>query len=271
MNQLQKIELEMLKAFIDVCDKLNLKYYLVCGTALGAVKYNGFIPWDDDIDVGLIREEYEVFCKHAQKLLPQELFLQTHETDPCYPHIFAKLRNSNTTYIEKNTEHISINHGVYIDIFPLDGYPKDSREIEVFEKRKMLYQRRLVCAFPPPDGINNKIRYYVKRVLGYHLNRQKIISEYTKLLTNFPVCDSDYICNHGNWQGHLEYAPAEQYGVGAVMNFEGIKVRVPALYDEYLTQKYGDWRADIPQEQKVGHHHYKILDLNKSYTYYINQ
>ena len=69
MNELQKIEFDLLKIFVEICQKLNLNYYLVCGTALGAVKYNGFIPWDDDIDVALCREDYEIFCQKAQQLL----------------------------------------------------------------------------------------------------------------------------------------------------------------------------------------------------------
>ena len=99
MNRLQEIEFDLLKIFISVCEKLNLHYYLVCGTALGAVKYGGFIPWDDDVDVALCREDYKVFCEKAQQFLPDGIFLQTFETDQKYPCVFAKLRNSNTTYI----------------------------------------------------------------------------------------------------------------------------------------------------------------------------
>ena len=89
------------------------------------------------------------------------------------------------------------------------------------------------------------------------------------MISSYPVENSEVICNHGNWQGKLEYAPREQYGEGIMMEFEGLKVRVPELYDEYLTQKYGDWRADLPEEEKVGHHYYSVCDLNKSYKEYI--
>lgn len=95
MNDLQKCELELLKYFIDICNKLNLRYYLVCGSALGAVKYGGFIPWDDDVDVALPRPDYEMFIKNAQRMLPSHVFLQNSMTDPQFPLIFSKLRNSN--------------------------------------------------------------------------------------------------------------------------------------------------------------------------------
>ena len=94
MNELQEKEFELLKIFVEICKKLNINYYMVCGTALGAVKYNGFIPWDDDIDVALCRKDYETFCESAQSYLPNGLFLQTYKTDKQFPHVFAKLRDS---------------------------------------------------------------------------------------------------------------------------------------------------------------------------------
>ena len=81
MNRIKEIELDMLKAFVSICDQLGLKYYLIGGTLLGAVRHKGFIPWDDDIDVGMPREDYEVFVEKAGKLLPDYIFLQNYRTD----------------------------------------------------------------------------------------------------------------------------------------------------------------------------------------------
>ena len=91
MNKLQEIEFEMLKEFVRICDELNLTYYLVCGSALGAVKYKGFIPWDDDLDVALPRPDYEIFCQKAQSMLPSHLFLQNYKTDANYPLFMSKI------------------------------------------------------------------------------------------------------------------------------------------------------------------------------------
>lgn len=128
MTELQKKEFELLKYFIDICGKLNLRYYLVCGSALGAAKYKGFIPWDDDIDVAMPRDDYEVFLEKGSAFLPSYLFIQNYRTDPEFPMMMTKLRNSNTTFIEEMLKNIKMNHGVYIDIFPLDGYPKNKKE-----------------------------------------------------------------------------------------------------------------------------------------------
>lgn len=269
MNELQRIEFDLLKNFVEICEKLDLNYYLVCGTALGAVKYNGFIPWDDDIDVALCRNDYNVFCEKAQELLPEGVFLQTYITDKGYPCIFAKLRNSNTTYIEKSYRKILMNQGVYIDVFPLDGYPNDVKIQKRLERKKLFYKLELLSVFDTNCSLKVKILRRIFRILGIHKRTNDILSKYEKMISAYPIESSNVWCNHGNWQGQLEYAPKEQYGNGVIMDFEGLKVRVPERYDEYLTQKYGDWRADLPKEKQNGHHYYSVMDLSKPYTEYI--
>lgn len=269
MNNLQQKEFDLLKVFVGICEKLGLRYYLVCGTALGAVKYGGFIPWDDDVDVALCREDYKIFCEKAQQLLPEGIFFQTYETDLGYPCIFAKLRNSNTTYIEKTCKNISMNHGIYIDIFPLDGYPENTKLQKQLERKKFFYKLLISSAFESNCSFKIKVLRKFFRILGVHKRTRRILSKYEKLISTYPTESSHVWCNHGNWQGKLEYSPSNQYGNGIIMSFEGLDARVPARYDEYLTQKYGDWHCDPPKEEQIGHHYYTIMDLNNSYTQYI--
>lgn len=273
MTELQKAEFEMLKELVSICNKLGLTYYLVCGSALGAVKYNGFIPWDDDLDVALLRPDYEMFCEKAQSLLPAHLFLQNYASDPRYPLLYSKIRNSNTTFVESSVGWLDINHGVYIDVFPIDGYPLTKVEQFVLENRKFLLKFQSLATIKPNPGMKPLTRFLLKteRVLGYHRRTAKIMERLTTLLTAYSPESSAVWCNHGNWQGKLEYAPREQYGNGTWTTFEGLKVRIPEKYDEYLTQKYGDWRADLPEEQKVGHHYAEIIDLTRPYTDYIEK
>lgn len=266
MTDLQAKELELLRAFVDVCEKLGLKYYLVCGSALGAVKYKGFIPWDDDVDVALKREDYDVFLREAQNLLPDGIFLQNHRTDPAYPHIFSKLRDSGTTYIEKSVAHLPINHGIYIDVFPLDEYPTGERERRRLERTKSACKKKLSCVWAMERGPKAKLGYLLRRALGYHKKTAAILDEYEAAITVSRGKPTELWCNHGNWQNELEYAPADQYGEGAIAEFEGIPVRVPEKFEAYLTQKYGDWRADLPPHQQIGHHFYTVCDVNKPYT-----
>lgn len=271
MTELQRIEFDLLKIFVDICEKLNLRYYLVCGSALGAVKYSGFIPWDDDLDVALPRKDYETFCEKAQSLLPDNIFLQNYKTDSAFPQFYSKLRNSRTTYIEKSVRHLKMNHGVYIDVFPLDGYPKDPRKAKKLEVKKRFLKLKLNCAFLPSaqQKMTSRTFYAIERCLGLHKRTSKTAKKIEELISEHPLETSDLWCNHGNWQGKLEYAPCDYYGDGAWVDFEGLQVRVPEKYDEYLTQKYGNWRAELPAEEQIGHHYFEVMDLSKSYTEYI--
>lgn len=269
MNELQKKELSLLGTAVDICERLGLTYFLVCGSALGAVKYGGFIPWDDDVDLGLPREDYEVLMREAPGMLPEGLFLQNYKTDPAFPHLFAKLRDSNTTFVECALSHLPMNHGVYIDIFPLDGYPSDEREQKRLERTKASCLKKLSCVFRRERGPRALVGYHLRRILGYHRRTAAILDKFTAAISRYPTAGSAIWCNHGNWQGSLEYAKREQYGDGTAATFEGMTVRVPERYDEYLTQKYGDWRAELPPERQIGHHGCTVRDLERPYTYYV--
>lgn len=268
MNALQRTEFQLLRVFADVCVRLGLKYYAVCGTALGAVKYGGFIPWDDDIDVAMCREDYEVFMREAPALLPDGIFLQNYISDPGYPNIFAKLRDSRTTFIEKSYEHLPINHGIYIDIFPIDGYPSGKFAQKRLEWHKTLFRIKQLTAFDSEPGSKVKMLKKLYMIIGVHKRLDKVIRRFERRVSKYSCESSEIWCNHGNWQGKLEYAPREQYGNGVKVSFEGYTVRVPERYDEYLRQKYGDWRSELPECDREGHHYYLVLDPDKSYTEY---
>lgn len=271
MTELQKKEFEILKAFVAICEQLQLRYYLVCGSCLGAVKYGGFIPWDDDIDVAMPRADYSVFCEKAQELLPAHLFIQTNETDKGYPNIFAKLRDSGTTFIEKGMAELDINHGVYIDVFPLDGYPDDQKEQQRFEMQKTKLKHKINCIYSHKLDLPHTLMRSLRRMCGYRRHTAQYVSELSALCSSNDLESSALWCNFGNWQGKKEYAPREQYAEGTDAVFEGLTIRIPKDYDAYLSQKYGDWRADLPEDQQRGHHYYVICDTEKPYSRYVKK
>lgn len=273
MTELQKTEFELLKKFVEICNKHNLTYYLVCGSALGAAKYQGFIPWDDDIDVALPRDDYEVFLEKAPEVLPEHVFLQNYRTEKYYYALGSKLRDSGTTYIEKGIEHIPMNHGVFIDVFPLDGYPADAREVSLFEKKKRYYYRRRYVRLIPiiHRDIGLTLCSILHSLFGMYSGTGKYVKENEDLNRKYSTEKSELWCNYANSRSKKEYSPKWHYGNGTMMKFEDLDVRVPENYDAYLTQKYGDWRADLPEEQKRGHHYYAVCDLKRPYTYYVEK
>ncbi len=269
MTELQKKSLELLQIFIKICEKWEIPYFLVCGSALGAVKYGGFIPWDDDIDVGLLRDDYNRFLSVAPQELPEWCFLQNYKTEKYFSHISSKLRNSNTAFIEDDVKTIPMNHGIFLDIFPIDGYPQKAFESKLFELKRKLnaWVRNSIYK----EHINKKIhiRNKVLRLLGVHKKVYQAHASLERLYAKYPPQESELWCNFGNWQGKLEYAPKWHYGKGTMATFEGIQVRIPENYDAYLTQKYGNWRNDPPEDKQKSHHISTIVDTEKSYRFYV--
>lgn len=278
MTELQKKEFEILKLFVDICNQLNLDYYLVCGSALGAVKYEGFIPWDDDIDVALPRKDYEIFLSKAPSLLPSWCFLQNYRTDPKFPLLGTKLRDSRTTFVECMCGELDINHGTFIDVFPLDGYSHSKKNDAILAKERRIFEgaRRVNLTyrrFSPSNILSFTTMYYylMNRLFGVYGDTAFSVKSFDALVSSFNAEATELLCNHANSVSPTELAPHEQYGTGAWAKFEGLKVRIPEKYDEYLTQKYGDWRADLPKEEQVGHHYAAVIDLDHPYTDYVEK
>lgn len=269
MNDLQKVELELFRCFVDVCEKLNLNYFLVCGSAIGAARHGGFIPWDDDMDVGMYREDYNKFMELAPALLPEGIFLQNYKTDPLFPMVYAKLRNSNTTYVENYISEIDMNHGIFIDIFPLDGIPDDPAIRKKIAEKKRAYLRRARVGYQMERSFRGNVYVGLLRFFGCHKRTAKTLAKYEAMISQYPVKDSKLVCNHGTWYGERDYIAAEYYGKGSEATYEGMKVRVPEKCDEYLTALYGDWRTPPPPEKQNGSHAYVYCDTEKPYTEYV--
>lgn len=264
LSDLQKKELELLRLFIDICSKLNITYYVTGGTLLGAVRHQGFIPWDDDIDLCMTREDYEVFINSAQDYLPDGFFLQTYTTDPDYPCNFAKLRNSNTTFVENSIKHHKINHGIYIDIFPIDYYP--SKRKWLFILKAVLMKLRITYAYSIEKM---KLRTHIARFFARMIypSLSETIIQREKLFKS--VTDGDYLINHSGIYGKREIIPAQWFKKGTYLSFEGIQVHTISHYHELLTQLYGDYMQLPPEDKRVPHHYIAAFDLDKSYTQYL--
>ncbi len=274
MTELQKVEFNILREFVAVCEKLNLRYYLVCGSALGAVKYRGFIPWDDDIDVALPRADYEIFIRNAHKLLPEWCFVQNYHSEKQLHFLGTKLRDSRTTYVEKMCEKMDIHHGVFIDVFALDEqYCDECNKNKMRRLRKRTDNVRIVRLtyrrFLSREVFKFRNIYYILfKLFGCFSDTSKYVARFDRFAAAANGCGSGHLCNHANSNSESEFAPDWHYGDGIEAEFEGLKVRIPENYDEYLTQKYGNWRADLPKDEQIGHHYYYKCDLDRPYTYY---
>ncbi len=271
IKKLKNIELDIFKVFIDICKKNSLTYFLLGGTALGAVRHKGFIPWDDDIDVALPRKDYEMFLKIAQNHLPENMFLQTYETDKNYPQPFAKIRRNDTAFIEKTSSHLNINHGVYIDIFPLDGFPSNTKDKRIFRLKEKICKVIICGAFFTDNTYKKTLKKIILNEIIPFLfpNYQKAVSKLDRLYKKYPYDTSQIAANFAGAWGDKEVMPKSYFGKGSKGEFEGIEVNLPEKYHEYLTSLYGDYMTPPPPEKRIGHHYCTVIDLEKSYKNYM--
>lgn len=266
-EKLKHIELGLLKVFISTCNMLNLRYFVIGGTLLGAVRHKGFIPWDDDIDVAMPRKDYEVWINNAQKLIDRKkYFVQTFETDPEYPNNFAKLRNSNTTFIESSLRHLNINHGAYIDVFPLDYYPQRTN---MFRLKQFCLTSKIIQAYDTDTISYPKFKTIIRKlasllVFGTPFDAVKKREKLYKSVNHGKL-----LANHCGAWGIKEVVPAEWYGEGKTLKFEGINVNVPQKYHSWLHRVYGDYMKLPPEEKRVTHHYTEVIDLDRPYTDYM--
>lgn len=264
-RNLQLKILEMVKYFDKFCKDNNIEYYLVYGSCLGAVRHKGFIPWDDDFDVGMTLENYNKFIELCKKKLDgSKYFLQTLETEPNYYLSFAKLRDINTTLIEKGNENIPITYGIYIDIFPIVGIPKSkiARSIQAINRAFALSANLNV--------INNKFLYKVFRIILKIFGKKNILKYCTKHAIKYKCEECEEWCSIFDGDGlEVNKTTKSIMGKPTYVQFEDTMLPIPEKYDEYLKHTYGDYmKKPTPEQIKQKEHTAYVLDLNHSYEEY---
>ena len=266
-DSLKKKELEILKEFISCCEQMNLTYYISYGTLIGAIRHGGFIPWDDDIDVCMPRPDYDKFISEGSKFLPENYFIQTMDTDPKYALNFAKLRDSDTTLFEKHVVDVDINHGVFIDIFPFDGYVKGQNKVlDLRVKENPVFEESDTNIISNAlNGLGKKLTYKLGETIPNKLKTD--LSKLSVPKDNPSFEESDYVaCLVDSF--YIIPFKKEFLGKGIKVDFEGIKVNAPENYDEYLKALYGDYMKLPPEDQRENHHNFHIADVNKSFREY---
>ncbi len=269
------VELDLLSELDKICKRYNINYYADGGTMLGAIRHNGFIPWDDDIDIVMLRKDYQKFLTVAMKELEPPYFLQTEETDPGSLRGHAQMRNTETTAILE-TEYkfkYKYNQGIFIDIFPLDYLPDESKERKSFIRKKneelvkvKRYSTR-VNRFNPENGLCKQIITVLFHIYHFGIRNKpnKKFKEFEQSLMNN---------EQTGYLGKLFFYPIQDKRIwrtewfSDIMNvdFEMLKIPVSTKYEEIMSTFWGDWKTPVIQNTTHG----KILfDTDKPYTEYI--
>lgn len=263
LENLHQCHLELIDEFDKVCKQLGLSYFLDSGTALGAVRHGGFIPWDDDVDVGMLREDYEKFMRQGQALMSDKFFIQNRETEPNYGKFGGKLRMNNTFFPERSSVSFQ-NQGIFIDIYPFD-FVNDNRR----KALRSLKVSRLFIRF---------IRFRDAR--GIYKNVFKKMASLSIQIIPKKWLDDKYeqYCKKLNGKG-MHFLTCYSYRMAKTMDlifpvdaltptkcisFEDREYQIMNDPNAYLTEMYGDYMQLPPEERRVYHVRGDIIfDLTK--------
>lgn len=250
-RRMQLLQVDLLVEFDRVCRKNNISYCIGWGTLLGAVRHKGYIPWDDDADIGMFREDYELFKKVAMKdLNPSICWFQDHTTDPEYRRAFAKLRRTGTTYVRAGQEHLKGKTGVCIDVFPLDCMPNNPVAVSLhgaacFLMRKILWSE-----------VGKYSAKGLERVAYIILSKIPIKFAfwiYEKLAQQSDKNSSKRVRVIGLSQNLGYNMPKKWFLNRQEYEFEGKKLFGIKDYDEFLTYQYGDYMTPPPENERKQH------------------
>lgn len=266
---IRTLQMHLLSDFKTI-DKIlrshGLRYFMVSGTMLGAVRHKGFIPWDDDIDIAMPRADYEKLLKHAGEWLPNHLELVCPEEDPDYPLPYAKIQNALTTVLEKTYRGSA--GGTFIDIFPLDGVPS-GKIARWWHFRRFLAVRKLIYfIYRDPYKHGHGPRSWIPLMWQKLFPRKWTQAKLRQILMENDYDNSEFVSEHYN--ASKLFMKRSVFGQPKEWDFEGEMLLGVENGEEYLTIEYGRWQ-EIPPVEKRAQHNFHYLNLQQPYREYIKE
>lgn len=274
LSELQQLDFEAFKAFIRFCERYGLRYYAIGGTLLGAVRHKGFIPWDDDVDVAMPRKDYDTMISlikegKERELLGESFTIECWQAGDKIQSYFAKVCSTKVEIREEVLEESSVRKGYLIDIMPLDGTPDGVFGRKLYYAR-VLWLRFLCGTANVHTGIvtsrpkwEQQILRVVRMLRLYRLLRiEKIYGKMEKLFRRQKSETSDFAGTITGAYKAKEIVPREYFGTTydecSWWEFEGVQIRGPKLWEEYLTHMYGDYRKLPPESERKIHYKKQI-------------
>lgn len=264
IREIQQMELGIMEYIHEVCQKIGVKYFLAYGSLIGAVRHKGFIPWDDDMDICMLREDYEKLQDYLIANPDDRYEVMSYKNNLNYVYPFMKVQD-NQTYLLEEDVRIDSNMGIYVDIFPVDGYEDDS----VFKDKmtRLIKKRQLSCytfkGITNTKSLLNSLIRYISVIIFYFTNTNKYIRGIDELAQSRKVDDYelvDYLIykdmNKPVWK--REWLNQTITGV-----FEGKEFMIPKNYHEILTSDYGDYMQLPPVELRFSHHDFQLWKIIK--------
>ena len=265
IQKVKELELKILDEIISFCNERGYICYIAYGTLLGAVRHKGFIPWDDDIDVIMPRNDYEKFCAEWDNSGRYKVLECKRDSSYIYP--FAKVFDS-TTIIEEHDVLVGCNLGIYVDVFPQDNVPyKTKNECYLIKKCETLEKCRMYSMFRvdkilSKDKKKNIMRRIIWKILK-GIGPARISRYQDKVAQKYKDDDTDYIGCLCTRYSEREILPVSIYKDETTVMFEGKKYKTPANYDYILKLLYGDYMEFPPVEERVLKHNFKVWEVEE--------
>ncbi len=269
LRRLQLMQLDILKEVKRVCEKNGFTFYIMNGTCLGAVRHKGSIPWDDDIDIGMYWYDFDQLVK-CQDDFDSRYFIQTAETDSGFGTMIARIRLKGTTIIEKDFIDCDINHGVFIDIYPLFSYPDHLIPQQIRSWESLLYRLLLASSAPKNHGKGAKlIGNAIRGILPQKAKESLVKSLHTKLRSGSR--NSRYVAFLYGMDVHLFHTikyERDWFQTPTQLQYEDCTLPGPTDWDSYLKLRYNDYMKLPPVEKRNSYHSFEFVDLDHSYEQY---
>lgn len=271
LQKLHELTLQMAEVFVDFCRKNHLTCYLCGGGCIGAIRHKGWIPWDDDLDFFMPREDYEKAAKLWRTQMKNSRYkMELSDQEHIIGNLFFVIRDSETTYIKPYQKDMDITQGIVLDVLPLDGYPdgRVARKIQCFWA--LIYS--LYCAQIVPENHGKVVKMIGKTLLKLVPGKKakyKLYMFAKKQMTKYAIRDCKGITELCSGPGYMKnWYPKSAFEKAVFVPFEGTKLPIPVGYDAYLRIAFGDYMKLPPQEKQVASHDVIFMDLDRSYREY---
>ncbi len=266
-KKLWAISLDLALECDKVCKKHGLRYFLSGGTLLGAIRHKGFIPWDDDMDLMMLREDYERF-KQLENEFEDPYFFQTPTTDPESGYSIIKIRNSNTTAIVDKFKYEKFNHGIWLSVFPIDNWEIEGGEERSAQIKKLLIENATYMRKSNPY-LNDADKIRVRNHSGR--KPKEVNDEIQTIAMRDRFNHTEYVALAVTTVYPLKNLiyREEVFANSVDVDFEGFRFPAPIGYDEYLKTAYGNYMEFPPVEDRGIWHDGILLDADKPYTDYL--
>lgn len=267
LRKLQLKELDTLVYFKEFCDKNNLLFYLCGGCCIGSLRTGGFIPWDDDIDILMPRDDYEKLYKLWDNDKHERFKLLRTDEKIFTGNIFTTIVDAETTCVKANQAHLDIPFGIMMDIFPIDGCPKGKFKRTMQKLNAMIYSLFLAQIVPENHGgimaLGSK---FLLSIVKSPKAREKKWRNAERRMSKYKISDCEYITElcEGVHSMQPEY-PKEWFASAVYREFEGLQMPIPVGYDPYLKKAFGDYMTPPPEDKQKPHHDMILVDTERSY------